>query len=424
MAYSAKLILGTILGMECQITDDPERFSEYQGGRIHYGPDQVSEGVVSIPASGLLAESGVRPLVPDVVTQDGLTWLFPSSSSGYDLGFDLFSAAFYMTTRYEEYLPFTKDRNGRFEASESLAYKKGFLSVPVVDHYALLLKQVLKRAFPFLNFPPRSFRFIPTIDVDVAYAFRGRGMLRTLYGILSSVIAGDLPSVKQRIRVLNGKEADPFDSYDLQIRLHKEFDLQARYFFLCGDRGPFDRSISFTSGAFRDLVKKIDKQAVVGIHPSVASNYKTKKLTDEINRLSAILHHKVSHSRQHYLMLSFPATYRELIKNNIAHDYSMGFASRPGFRAGTCTPYFFYDLEAESVSNLKIYPLCIMDGTLRDYMKLTPDEAIHVVKEHIQAVKKVQGTFVSLWHNDALSNTERWDGWLRVYKTLLTVATS
>ncbi len=424
ITYAVGLLLKTILEMDWQITNDLKYFSSYQGARICYGDDRLLSDALYVQPAGLLSEKGVRHFVPDCIEKDGLTLLFPTTRAHCDLGFDPFSAAFYLTSRYEEYLPFLQDRFGRFEASESLAYKVGFLKTPLVDHYAMLLKRRLSDTFPFLMFPARSFRLIPTIDVDVAYAYRGRGLFRTLYGAMSSLISGDISALKQRFRVLAGKERDPFDSYDLQINLHNKYGLEARYFFLSGNHGTYDRSISYASKAFRKLVEKIDNHAVVGVHPSFASNHREGLMRKEINRLSTLINRQPSHSRQHYLKLFLPRTYRRLIQNNISHDYSMGFASQPGFRAATCTPYYFYDLQADVATNLKVYPLTVMDGTLRDYMKLSPEEAIPVIKELISEVKKVDGTFISLWHNDALGENKDWQGWLWVYEQLLMMAST
>ena len=41
--------------------------------------------------------------------------------------FDVFSATFFLVSRYEEYLPHVKDDYGRFLATESLAFKEDFL---------------------------------------------------------------------------------------------------------------------------------------------------------------------------------------------------------------------------------------------------------------------------------------------------------
>ena len=41
-----------------------------------------------------------------------------------------------------------------------------------------------------------------------------------------------------------------------------------------------------------------------------------------------------------------------------------------------------------------------MDATLFDYRKLNTDEAFYAVKEIIREIKKFNGVFTLLWHND------------------------
>lgn len=422
IAYSLGLLLETHLGVEWERAENPDEYRSHNGPRINYGgtPQDIPELYVS--ASGFLSERSVRAFRPEIRRKGNLPLLFPSASKQCGMGFDPFAAAFYMVSRYEEYLPFQPDRLGRFEAGESLAFRNGFLGVPVVDHYALLLRTALLKVFPALVLPERKFTYIPTIDVDVAYAYRGRGGMRTFMAGMASLARMDLQSLKQRIRVLSGREKDPYDTYDLQLQWHAEFGLRVYYFFLCGDYGPFDRNIAFYSPVFQKLVKRISDYAVAGLHPSFASGDHPGRLTEEIRHLAGILKRDVRFSRQHYLRVSFPRTYQELVRNNITNDFSMGYASQPGFRAGTSIPFFFYDLDREVATNLRVFPLAAMDGTFRDYLDASPEEALTQIRELILEVKKVNGTFISLWHNDSLSETGRWKGWRDVYRKMLEFA--
>ena len=124
-------------------------------------------------------------------------------------------------------------------------------------------------------------------------------------------------------------------------------------------------------------------------------------------------------SRQHYLRFSLPETYQQLIDLEIEEDYSMGYASHVGFRASTCTPFYFYDLDFEIQTPLKIFPFVLMDTTLNDYMKLTPKQSLGRIKDLYMEVKKVNRTLITLFHNESISGYMRWNGWQRVYQTML-----
>jgi hypothetical protein len=63
-----------------------------------------------------------------------------------------------------------------------------------------------------------------------------------------------------------------------------------------------------------------------------------------------------------------------------------------------------------------IHPITLMDGTLRDYLKQDVDQAISTTEELNATVRAVGGTFVTLWHNESLSDEKRWKGWTNVYE--------
>ena len=192
--------------------------------------------------------------------------------------------------------------------------------------------------------------------------------------------------------------------------------MQSIYFFLLADYGYNDKNIAHTSKRFQALVKTMADYVKVGIHPSWASNTDSHKLSKEINRLEAIVNREVIRSRQHFLRLDLPMTYRRLIDLGILHDYTMGYASQVGFRAGTSLPFYFYDLDIEMQTSLMLHPFAVMDGTLNEYMELPVDDAQYLVKELLDYVKEVNGVFISLWHNETLCNIRHWKDWRQVYE--------
>ena len=59
------------------------------------------------------------------------------------LGADIFASAFFMLTRWEEYVIEERDTLNRFPCTASLAYKNNFLDRPVVNEYVDLLWELL-----------------------------------------------------------------------------------------------------------------------------------------------------------------------------------------------------------------------------------------------------------------------------------------
>jgi len=192
------------------------------------------------------------------------------------------------------------------------------------------------------------------------------------------------------IRVHQGKSADPYDSYQFLEKIHSKYNVQSFYFLLTAKYSKNDKNISPDSKQFKQLVKSILKYSDIGIHPSYSSNKNTDIIKSEKEKLEKLSGKVITKSRQHFLMLKFPETYRNLIQLGITEDYSMGYVSVTGFRAGTCTQFHFFDLEANNSENLKIVPFALMDVGLKDYNRLDAEDAAKEIEKIIKNVKKVK----------------------------------
>ena len=336
--------------------------------------------------------------------------------------FDPFAASFYLISRYEEYLPCVRDQHNRYPATNSLAYQEGFLQQPIVDKWIIKLQQVLQKHYPDIVFRRKDYCYMPSYDIDIAYAYRNKGVLRNLGGYVSALRYGNFKEIARRNRVLFDGEKDPYDTYRWQLQLHKKYDLRPIYFFLVGEYGVYDKNIPLANLKFQELIQSIGDYFEVGIHPSYQSNEKKKILAQEIENLSAVLKKRIDQSRQHYVKLTIPQTYQNLIELDVREDFSMGYPSQLGFRASTASSYYFYDLNLEIKTNLRIFPFMVMDVTMRDYMKLSPAEGLAAAKKIIAEVKAVDGLFITLWHNNALSETHKWQGWRDVYEQIVAEA--
>ncbi len=60
-----------------------------------------------------------------------------------------------------------------------------------------------------------------------------------------------------------------------------------------------------------------------------------------------------------------------------------------------------------------------MDVGLKDYNGLDAEEATKEIEKIIENVKKVQGLFVSLWHNESLGNKRKWKNWKYTYEKMM-----
>jgi|TARA_B110000196_G_scaffold319043_1_gene335921 hypothetical protein len=420
--YIFKLFFNEIHQIKFQITEREDEFKVFDGAKLNYSNTSF-ENEIFIESIGLLNEKGINQQDINVSPQNNIPAFFQSQSDS-SMGFDVFSASFYLVSRYEEYLPFVKDIHQRFQAENSLAYKHDFLQKPLINIWAKSLMQKIKQKHPDLEVIFPTYNYISTIDIDNAFYYLEKGFVRSLAGFFASFFSFDFNGIQQRFAVLLGKQKDPYDTYDAQLKLQKEYNLKVIYFILLADYGLNDKNISFTKRKFQLLIKRLADYASIGIHPSYGSNTNFAKLPKEIKRLEGITKREVTKSRQHFLKLTLPETYNQLVDFGIRDDYTMGFASAIGFRASICSAYTFYNLDTETILPIKIHPFAVMDATLLYYLKLSPEQSLIQISALIEEVKNVNGTFISLWHNDTFSNYKQWEGWESVYKEMIKLAKS
>ncbi|MCK9421406.1 MAG: polysaccharide deacetylase family protein [Bacteroidales bacterium] len=423
LEYILQLTLSEILGVTWELTADREKYLSFPGPKLAYAPDPLPGGLF-IEASGLLFEQNIIPQDLKVNYKHDLPVIFTSENPSSALPFDPFAAAFYMVTRYEEYFSHHTDRYGRFLVTDSIASKGKFLDRPIVHEWLQKLALCLKKNFPVVEMKPRSYRYVPTIDIDHAYAYCYRPLVRTLGGIGRSLAHGHFQDLIQRIKVLSGRYPDPYSNYTYLRGVHDPLGHRVLYFILFADYGGSDNNIPVTHDAFHRLLRELDRDGSVGIHPSFSSNKHPDRLESEYSGLCQVLGRDVTLSRQHFLKISIPKTYQHLIHLGIKEDFSMGYASHSGFRAGLAIPFPFFDLSKNEIGPLTIHPVTVMDVTLKDYLRLSTEKSLEKIESMITTIKSVNGEFVSLWHNESLGETGRWKGWRRVYEEMVRMASS
>jgi hypothetical protein len=403
-------------------TTKVEEFVAHNGPKLSYTKAPLAKEFF-IKSNDLLFEQGVNFLEIHIQKWEEVSCFFSTGSKAV-IPFDIFAASFYLISRYEEYLPHVKDKHGRYTASESLAFKSGFLEKPVIDIWAFKLLKELKEKFPDYAYQKRSYNYVSTIDIDNAFAYKYKNFIRTFGGLINDMLQLRLFEVWNRLLVILNIRKDPFDTFNKLLRIKNSENVKTIFFCSIGDYTTFDTNVSAAKNKYRLLIKDLVDYAIVGLHPSYFTMQNAALLKKEKERLESITNTPIRKSRQHYLRFNLPETYQQLIDLEITEDYSMGYASQLGFRASTCSPFYFYDLDFEIQTPLKVFPFALMDTTLNDYLKNTPKQSLGKIRDLKNEVKAVNGTFITLFHNESLSDYLRWKGWKRLYESMVKISIS
>ncbi len=417
LKYIAAFISGHVSEHPLLVTDNKNEFLHSSGIKINYSAEKICEDELQVIPAGLLSQHTLVSQSIECFDWNGHKAFF-RSATGYP--FDIFSASFYLLTRYEEYLPHEKDLYGRYAHENSLAYRENLLHLPLINIWLGDFSKELLNKFPNsqIQFPKSN--FIPTYDIDEAFAYRHKSLFRLVGAKLKNLVRGEFRSIIERMQVILRMKKDPYDSFAEMDAINKEYKLSPLYFFLVADKNKgYDRNIPPANKFMRQLIRSHAEKYKVGIHPSWQSGDNKALLKSEIGTIQKITGKKITVSRQHFIRFNLPETYRELIANGITEDHSMGYGSINGFRASTASSFYWYDLEKEEATSLKLFPFCYMEANSFYEQKNSPQQALDELKGFYAVLKNYGGNMITIWHNSFLGTARKYRGWKEVYLEFL-----
>lgn len=401
-----------------QITQDRQVYINCTTAKINYSDAYFSNADLQIIPTGLVFQKSIQVQKIECFEWNGLTAFFKTKTS--TIPFDLFSAAFYLLSRYEEWLPYTPDQYGRYGHTNSLAFQQHFLHVPLVQWWMLEFEKQLQLIDRDYQLPAKAFSFVPTYDIDIAFSYLHQTLIKNLYGFFRDLATGKFELFQERANVYSGTQKDPFDQFDFLEALNWQYQLPVIYFFLLADkRKGVDKNIHPAKKALQEIIRNTVAKFKVGIHPSWQSGEDPATLKKEINTLSQIIQQPIELSRQHYLKMTIPETYPHLIEAGIKKDYTMGYGTINGFRASYADAFNWYDLKNEKETDLEIHPFCYMDANSIFELRQSVYEAKNELQELFDQVKKVQGEMVAIFHNHFLTDQPEWIDWKKMYEEFL-----
>jgi len=407
---------------EFVLTSDKQVFIASHEAKLNYSDERMTSVEIWIKHHSLLFEDGIKPQQIQCFDVNQSKAFFKTEG---DFPFDIFAASFYLISRYEEYLPHQKDKYGRYAYQSSLAFNEGFLHLPLINIWLEEFRKVLAQKEASFSILHSKFSILPTYDIDEAFSYKHKGLIRTVGGIARAAFKGDADRVKERIAVLQSRYNDPFDSYQWMDELHQRYDLKPKYFFLVSSRlGKYDRNILPHKQVMKDLILKHAKKYSVGLHPSWQSGDDSSLIKEEGKRLEEIAQHPITSSRQHFIRFSLPDTYRRLVNAGIKEEFSMGYGSINGFRASVASPFYWYDLEKEEQTGLLVYPFCYMEANSFFEQKFTPEQAFDEIMHYYKVIKDINGLMITIWHNTFLGTDNMFKGWKEVYQQFIATVSS
>ena len=378
-----------------------------------------------ITERGSALSAGIPVIVYDTLPIEGCFHIKPNTAEEplhEERPQDIFFAVGELLSLADEHGTGQRDPHGRISAPKTRNAQREWLDRPVADEWVLAFAQDLHAQLPGLPPVRRRNRHFATMDVDNGFMFKGRPLWRTLGASVRDILRADLTKLVDRWRTLAGRRPDPYDVYDDLRRITDGNTDRVILNFLVSPRGEFDHAVGLSNPLMRQRVQDVSTWAEVGLHPSYHSSDSIELFAQEHAALQRVVDHTVTISRQHFLRMKLPSTFNELERIGIREDHSIGLADSIGFRAGTCTPFPYFDPVLGRETNLMLHPFALMDSAMCYKMHSTPEAAITASKRMVDAVKRVNGTFIGVWHERFLSDYGAEKGWRRVVEETIRYA--
>ncbi len=425
LLYILNEILFKRLHITYTVTDSYDYFMRSHMPKINYS-NQILPDCINIPAHTLLYQENLKKIEIQVTPHEQFQFTFFNiqfdvskfiEAPKQQIPFDIFSASFYLLSRYEEYVIPEFDRHHRFKAESSLAYKNNFLQIPLVDIWAIELGEIIANHYHPINNKLSEYQEIHSFDIDFAYKYKGLSPFRFFKKALGNILRFNFIEL---IKMFDKSLVDEYDTYPFVFENLQKQQATSIFFFLLAEKiGQHDKNLLPTSPEYHLLIKQISAKFPIGIHPSYHASAIKKLLQNEQNILSKISNKPVVNSRFHFLKFKLPNSYQYLIEASILKDYSMAYANKIGFRASTCKSFHFFDLVENKPTLLEVFSPCIMDVTLKNFELFSPNEAILAIEKMKETIKNVNGTFISIWHNSNLTETIEWRDWKAVWLKMI-----
>ena len=403
-----------ILGIEVSYTTKVEDFIKHSGAKITY-TKQPLQNEFFVRSNDLLFEQGINDIQINVIDWEGTPCFFTASENS-SIPFDIFSASFYLLSRYEEYLPHVKDMHGRFSPKDSLAFQNDFLRLPVVDIWANKLLDRLLERFPDLEIKRKSYMYTSIIDVSSSHCYAHRGFTRSLAGFLLDLGNFRLKRLFKRIAVWFNPNNDPYNNFAFLIDIKKKYNLNCIFFFQFASYSTYDKNVSPNNNNFRFLIKSIADYCKVSLATSYNSFNDVELLKNEKKNLEGVINRQVEYSRIKYNRVDVPQKYRDLVDAGFTDDFTMGYTHEIGFRAGTSFPFYLYDINMEVQQPIRVHSFAFHDYALHEDTSM--HDILEKVKSLYQEVKKVNGELISVFSNELLGTDHNID-WKEAYETII-----
>lgn len=401
LRYITQQCIENILKLDLELTTSVEDFIKHDGPKITYAK-QPLQNEFFIESHPLLFEKGVRAIDVTAGDWNDIPYFFGVGEKS-KIPFDLFAASFFLLSRYEEILFHVKNPKNEFKAELSVVHKLDALKRPLIDLWMNAFYQSLQEHFDQIPERASEVNYELSLNVVQAFKYSGRGLMRHLTESIGDLARLNFNTIKRRFAVWTGQIEDPFLIYNDLINRLDSSDIKLRFFFEYSKYLFEDQNISRFRSSLNRLIKSVADYKTVALSISHLGLQDSNALERERLELTKQIHRPIWYALHSKLNLRMPHYYKRLIDAELRDDFSMGYADKIGFRSGTSSTHFFYDLDVEMVQPLKVHPFVMTNQVFKN--RRAAKQAFSDLRAVVNETQKIGGNLRFVFSNEFVAET-------------------
>jgi hypothetical protein len=307
-----------------------------------------------------------------------------------EIHFDLYLNFFLFLSGARE-LVAIKDKLGRFTAASLSSTEKGVMYTAVIDRYYLWLVYLFGQIGIDLQLKYNKQVWV-THDVDEIFQPKKYNIKHLLKNSFQYLTKG----LWQFNYVFSKIE-----------KFQNKYGFKSIWFLL-----PNKSSYQGYNNADYDIqiLKNSNLAGTVGVHGGFGSAVDSNQLISELLKVQSLFENFNFYNRFHFLMFDFNHSVKVLRDAGVRFDFTLGYNDSVGLRNHSTRPFYLFDFNTNTVTDIVEIPLVIMDISVFDnrYMHATStDDAWQKVFHLLNEIKDVNGNICVNWHSDTFENIDK-----------------
>lgn len=379
--------------------------------QVRKGRTDYFDGIGTFDLNGITWGEWNNTNIPFLFHSGSYDTIISVSEGSVIINYDIVASSFYFLSNWQEYASHEKDDYGRFPFTQSIQYKLKIAGIPVVNYYFGILAEAVETGYNIRLeknlWSGRDVAVCVTHDIDLCES-------AWLQGSYREIMKGNILSPFKLIAKKIFYDDEWFNFREI-IDIESGFNIKSTFFFLAENKvknGIPNADYDITKSKFRNIFDLIEKSgSEIAVHGSIGTHQDVDLLKSEIGRTGK----DINGNRFHFLLFDTVNTPEVLSRSGLQYDSTLYFAETIGFRNAFCLPFYLFDIKNFCSTDVIEIPLSVMDTSFeKRYMKISQEVALTIMCDMLEHVKKFNGCFTLLWHNNRFSEY-KYKGWKDIY---------